>query len=94
MAPARSTWKGKMYQRSVTEQQFRRHVAKVRGQFVDLFARDPEQALVDLLEELSDLIRDAARLDATFGFGVTDQPITTSRVRAVKSVRHGLSKAR
>lgn len=54
---------GKMQQRSVSEQQFRRHVAKVRARFVDLYARDPEHALEDLLEDVGGLIRKAARLD-------------------------------
>lgn len=53
----------KMQQRSVSEQQFRHHVATVRARFVDLYARDPEHALEDLLEDLGGLIRKAARLD-------------------------------
>ena len=65
-----------MYQRSVSERQFRRHVARVRARFVALWARDPEQALADLLEDLTELMRDAVRLEATFGSGFTDQLIT------------------
>lgn len=68
-----------MYRRSLSERQFRRHVAQVRAQFVDLYARDPEKALEDLLENLDELMRDAIKLDAEFGFGITDQLITTSR---------------
>ena len=68
-----------MYLRSLSERQFRRHVAQVRAQFVDLYARDPEKALEDLLENLDELMRDAVKLDAEFGFGITDQLITTSR---------------
>lgn len=65
-----------MYQRSVSEQRFRRHVAQVRARFVDVYTRDPENALERLLEDLGDLMRDATRLDAAFGFGITDQLIT------------------
>jgi hypothetical protein len=65
-----------MYQRSVSERQFRRHVAKVRAQFVDLYARDPEHALEDLLENLAELMREAVRLEAAFGFSIADQMIT------------------
>jgi hypothetical protein len=65
-----------MYQRSVSEERFRRHIAQVRARFVDVYTRDPEHALEGLLEDLGELKRDAIRLDAAFGFGITDQLIT------------------
>ena len=72
---------GMMNQRSVSERQFRRHVAQVRARFVALWVRDPEQALEDLLEDLSELMRDAVRLDAAYGFGITGQLITKAPAR-------------
>ncbi|TMB47225.1 MAG: hypothetical protein E6J53_03020 [Chloroflexi bacterium] len=74
-----------MHPRSVSEQQFRRHIAQVRAQFVDLYARDPEQALENLLENVGELKRDAVRLGAAFGFGITEQLIATSRSRISKA---------
>jgi hypothetical protein len=74
-----------MHPRSVSEQQFRRHIAQVRAQFVDLYARDPEQALEKLLENVGELKRDAVRLGAAFGFGITEQLIATSRSRVSKA---------
>jgi hypothetical protein len=74
-----------MHQRSVSEQQFRRHVAQVRAQFVELYACDPERALEDLLENVTELKRDAVRLGAAFGFGITEQLIAPSRSRVSKA---------
>jgi hypothetical protein len=74
-----------MHPRSVSEQQFRRHVAAVRAQFVDLYAHNPEQALEDLLENVGELKRDAVRLGAAFGFGITEQLIASSRSRVSKA---------
>lgn len=65
-----------MYRRSVNERQFRRRVAQVRTRFVALWARDPEQALADLLEDITGLMSDAVRLEAAFGFGLAGQLIT------------------
>ena len=70
-----------MYQHSVSERQFRCHVAQVRVRYVALWARDPEQALEDLLENLNDLMRDAVRLDAASGSGITDQLFTKAPAR-------------
>jgi hypothetical protein len=74
-----------MHPRSVSEQQFRRHIAQVRAQFVELYARDPELALEDLLENVTKLKHDAIRLGAAFGFGITEQLIATSRSRVSKA---------
>jgi len=76
-----------MHQRSVSEQQFRRQVAQVRAQFVDLYARDPERALEELLENVTELRRDAVKLGAAFGFGITEQLIGAGRPRISKAGR-------
>jgi hypothetical protein len=63
--------------RSVSEQAFRKRVIQVRREFADLYIRDPEAAL----KIVSELLRDAIRLDRAFAFGLTDERLLMGRVR-------------